>query len=79
VDTRLQWSGAFARAGTPGAIVAKLEAELRRVVVDAGVRERIRGLAYDPGGGTGADFARLIEEDIRVFSDVVRAAGLKFE
>jgi len=79
VDTRLQWSGAFARAGTPAAIVAKLEAELRRVVADAGVRERIRGLAYDPGGGTGADFARLIEEDIRVFSDVVRAAGLKFE
>jgi hypothetical protein len=36
-------------------------------------------LAYDPGGGTGADFARLIEEDIRVFSEVVRAAGLKFE
>lgn len=79
VDTRLQWSGAFARAGTPAAIVAKLEAELRRVVADAGVRERIRGLAYDPGGGTDADFARLIEEDIRVFSEVVRAAGLKFE
>ena len=79
VDTRLQWSGAFARAGTPAAIVAKLEAELRRVVADAGVRERIRGLAYDPGGGTGAEFARLVEEDIRVFSDVVRAAGLRFE
>jgi tripartite-type tricarboxylate transporter receptor subunit TctC len=43
------------------------------------VRERIRALAYDPGGGTGAEFARVVEEDIRVFSDVVRAAGLKFE
>jgi tripartite-type tricarboxylate transporter receptor subunit TctC len=79
VDTRLQWSGAFARAGTPGAIVAKLEAELRRVLADASVRERIRGMAYDPGGGTGAEFARLVEEDIRVFTNVVKAAGLKFE
>jgi tripartite-type tricarboxylate transporter receptor subunit TctC len=79
VDTRLQWSGAFARAGTPPPIVAKLETELRRVLADASVRERIRGIAYDPGGGTAAEFARLVEEDIRVFSEVVKAAGLKFE
>ena len=79
VDTRLQWSGAFARAGTPPAIVAKLEAELARVLADSAVRERIRAMAYDPGGGTAADFARLVEEDIRVFGEVVRAAGLKFE
>jgi len=79
MDTRVQWSGAFVRAGTPPAIVARLETELRRVLADAGVRERIRAMAYDPGGGTGAEFARVVEEDIRVFSDVVRAAKLKFE
>jgi tripartite-type tricarboxylate transporter receptor subunit TctC len=79
VDTRVQWSGAFARAGTPPAIAARLEAELARVLADAGVRDRIRAMAYDPGGGTGAEFARVVEEDIAVFSDVVRAAKLKFE
>jgi tripartite-type tricarboxylate transporter receptor subunit TctC len=79
VDTRAQWSGAFARAGTPPAILARLEAELARVLADPSVRGRIRAMAYDPGGGTGANFARLVEEDIRVFADVVRAAGLKFE
>ena len=79
VDTRVQWSGAFARAGTPGAILARLEAELARVLADSTMRERIRAMAYDPGGGTAADFARLVEEDIRVFGEVVRAAGLKFE
>jgi tripartite-type tricarboxylate transporter receptor subunit TctC len=79
VDIRAQWVGAFVRAGTPPAIVARLEAELRRVLADATVRERIRGIAYEPGGGTGADFAREIEEEIRVFGEAVRAAGLKFE
>jgi tripartite-type tricarboxylate transporter receptor subunit TctC len=79
LDMRVQWSGAFVRAGTPAAITARLEVELRRVLADAGVRERIRAMAYDPGGGTGAEFAEVIETDIRVFSDVVRAANLKFE
>jgi tripartite-type tricarboxylate transporter receptor subunit TctC len=79
MDTRVQWSGAFARAGTPPAIVARLEAELGRVLADAGVRDRIRAMAYDPGGGTGAEFARVVEADIRVFSEVVTAAKLKFE
>ncbi len=79
VDIRPQWSGAFVVAGTPPAIAAKLEAELRRALADAGVRDKIRAITYDPGGGTGEEFARRIDGDIRIFSDVVRAANLKFE
>jgi hypothetical protein len=48
------------------------------VLADAGVRGRIRAMAYDPGCGTGAEFALVIEEDIRAFSDVIMAK-LKFE
>jgi len=79
VDIRPQWSGAFVVAGTPPAIAAKLEAELRRALADAGVRDKIRAITYEPGGGTGEEFARRIDGDIRIFSDVVRAANLKFE
>jgi len=79
VEIRPQWSGAFVVAGTPPAIAAKLEAELRRALADAGVRDKIRAITYDPGGGTGEEFARRIDGDIRIFSDVVRAANLKFE
>jgi tripartite-type tricarboxylate transporter receptor subunit TctC len=79
MDTRVQWTGAFVRAGTPTVVAARLETELRRVLADAGVRERIRALAYDPGSATGAEFARVIEEDIRVYSGVITAAKLKFE
>jgi tripartite-type tricarboxylate transporter receptor subunit TctC len=79
MHTWVQWSGAFVRAGTPPPITARLEAELGRVLADASVRERIRAMAYDPGGANGAEFARVIEEDIRAFSDVITAAKLKFE
>jgi tripartite-type tricarboxylate transporter receptor subunit TctC len=79
VDIRLQWSGAFVIAGTPPAIVGKLEAELRRVLADTGVRTKIKAISYDAGGGPGDEFARQINADIKAYSDVVKAANLKFE
>jgi tripartite-type tricarboxylate transporter receptor subunit TctC len=66
-------------AGTPPAIVGKLEAELRRVLADADVRNRIKAISYDANGGPGVEFARVIDADIKVYSDVVRATNLKFE
>lgn len=79
VDIRLQWSGAFVIAGTPAAIVSKLGSELRRVLADTNVRNRIKAISYDAGGGPGDEFARLIDVDIKTYSDVVKAANLKFE
>jgi tripartite-type tricarboxylate transporter receptor subunit TctC len=79
VDIRLQWSGAFVIAGTPPAIVSKLESELRRVLADAGVRNKIKAISYDAGGGPGDEFARLIDADINVYWNVIKAANLKFE
>jgi tripartite-type tricarboxylate transporter receptor subunit TctC len=79
VDIRIQWSGAFVIAGTPPAVAGKLEAELRRVLADAGVRNKIKAISYDAGGGPGDEFARRIDADIKAYSEVVRAANLKFE
>ena len=73
------WSGVFVLAGTPGAIARKLETELRRALADAGVREKLKAMAVDPGGGTGEEFRKLIDADIKAFVEVVKAANLKFD
>ncbi len=79
VDIRL-WSGLFAPAATPPAIVAKLEKDLREAIGDPGVAEKLRAMAVDPGGGmASADFKRMIEADIVKYKDVVKAANLHFE
>ena len=78
VDVAL-WSGVFVLAGTPAAVRGKLEAELRRVLADEGVREKLRAMAVNPGGPVGDDFRRTIDTDIRRFADIVRQANLKFE
>jgi len=73
------WSGLFVSVNTPPAIVKKLDDAARRALADAGVREKLKGMAVDPGGGPGEEFRKRIERDITMFGDVVKAANLKFE
>ena len=79
VELKTQWIGAFLVAGTPAPIAKKLETALRQALADPGVRERIRGITYFPEGGPADEFRARIDGDIQAFSDVVKAANLKFE
>jgi tripartite-type tricarboxylate transporter receptor subunit TctC len=79
IDVRLQWIGAFATAGTPPAIVRKIEATMRQVLADPTVRDRLKAVAYTPDGRPGEEFRLLIDADIKAYSDVVKAANLKFD
>jgi len=78
VNTHL-WSGIFAPAGTPAPVVEKLTAEFGRALADAGVQEKLKAMAVTPGGPTGKEFARYIDEDIKTVSAVVKAANLTFQ
>ena len=73
------WSGVFVSAGTPPAIAHRLDTELRRALADGGVREKLKAMAVNPGGGPAEEFRKKIDGDIKVFADVVKAANLKFE
>lgn len=73
------WSGLFVSASTPPAIAHKLDTELRRALADGGVREKLKAMAVNPGGGPGEEFRKKIDGDIKVFADVVKTANLKFE
>jgi tripartite-type tricarboxylate transporter receptor subunit TctC len=73
------WSGIFAPAATPSAIVAKLEKALSQSIRDPEVSAKLRNLAVTPGGGSPDDFRRIVEDDIGKVRDVVKAANLKFE
>ena len=73
------WSGLFAPAGTPPAVANKLGTESRRALADPGVRDKLKAMAVNPGGGPGEEFRKAIDSDIKVFAGVVEAAHLKFE
>ena len=78
VSVRL-WSGLFISGMTPPTIKARLESAVRRALADAGVRDKLKAMATDPGGMSSEEFARVIEDDIKLFGEVSKAANLKFE
>jgi len=73
------WFGLLAPAGTPPAVVARLNKEVNDALALADVRERLAGLALEPGGGTPADFAKLIDADTRRYGEAIRRMGIKPE
>jgi tripartite-type tricarboxylate transporter receptor subunit TctC len=78
VDIHL-WSGFFAPAGTPPAIIAKLEKAMSEAIRDPGVSDKLKAMAVNPGGGPADEFKRMIDADIIKYAQVVKAANLHFE
>jgi tripartite-type tricarboxylate transporter receptor subunit TctC len=78
VDIKL-YSGYFVPTGTPPAIVAKLEAALRKAIADPDVNSKLKAMAVTPGGQPGSEFKAMIDNDIKVLSEVIKAANLKFD
>jgi tripartite-type tricarboxylate transporter receptor subunit TctC len=78
VDIQI-WSGVFAPANTPHAVVKKLEAAVRSAIQDSDVRRKLKAMAVNPGGGSGDEFRRMIDADIIKYVGIVKAANLTFE
>ena len=76
LDVQL-WAGLFAPAGTPPAIVRKLEDEVARVLNSADVVQRFATLTISPGGATGAELASLMAAEIVRWSEVAKKANIK--
>ncbi|MBK6613357.1 tripartite tricarboxylate transporter substrate binding protein [Ottowia sp.] len=71
--------GLFAPAGTPAAVVERLNAEVNRLLKDPDVRRRIEAADNVPTGGSAADFARLIASESASNARVIRQAGIQAE
>jgi tripartite-type tricarboxylate transporter receptor subunit TctC len=71
------WYGVLAPAGTPRAIVTRLNAEIVAVVQSPEMKDRLATMATEPMTSTPDEFADLIRREIVKWGKVVRTAGLK--
>ncbi|HYL89988.1 MAG TPA: tripartite tricarboxylate transporter substrate binding protein [Burkholderiales bacterium] len=71
------WQGLFAVAGTPHEIVARLQAEVAKVLRMPEVRERLAGLGADGVGSTPEQFAAFVREENARWSKVIREKGIR--
>jgi tripartite-type tricarboxylate transporter receptor subunit TctC len=71
--------GMLAPAGTPKAIVDKLNAEINAALKMPDVRAKLEAAGIEIQGGTPQDYAALIKSDLAKWSRVVKAAGIAME
>lgn len=73
----LTWVGVFLPAGTPPAIVAKLNEHLNKVLGQPETEARLHAASLERQGGSAADFAKYLEAETAKWQRVVRETGVK--
>jgi len=73
------WFGVFGPAGTPKAVVERLNMEVNKVLADPAIRERFALLGFEPAGGTPGEFAAVVQRDAAKWSKVIKDANVRAE
>ena len=71
------WFGVSAPAGTPEAIVSKINTELMAVMALPTVRDKLQGQGMEVLGGTPAQYLDFIRAETERWGRIVRASGAK--
>jgi tripartite-type tricarboxylate transporter receptor subunit TctC len=71
------WVGLFAPAGTPAAVVDKLDAEATKVLKTEGLRKQLNALGTDAFPLSQTAFAERIKDDAARYATVIEKIGLR--
>ena len=73
------WFGVVAPAGTPAAVVDRLNREIAAAAAAPEIRERALAAGAEPLTSSPQEFAALIRDEIRKWGQVIRTAGIKLQ
>jgi tripartite-type tricarboxylate transporter receptor subunit TctC len=73
------WYGVFVPAKTPKPIVARLNAEINRIMALPDVKERLSKDGVDPAGSTPEQLNAIVQNEKKMWSKVIRQANIKIQ
>lgn len=73
------WYALFAPAGTPRAVVAKLNAEIGRILAEPAMAQRLTGQGSEPRPSTPEALSEIMRADTKRIAPVIRALGLRVD
>jgi tripartite-type tricarboxylate transporter receptor subunit TctC len=71
--------GFLAPAGTPKAVIARLNADINAALKLLDVRAKLEAAGVEIQGGSPQDYAALIKDDLAKWGKVIKAAGIPME
>jgi tripartite-type tricarboxylate transporter receptor subunit TctC len=75
----VNWYMLVAPAGTPRAVIDRLNAESVKAMNAADIRERLSGLGGEPASGSPEEAAAFLSREYEQWGKVIREAGIKAE
>lgn len=73
------WFGIFVPLKTPNTIVAKISADIDKVLKTPQVRKEMLDRGIEPSGGTSEEFAELIKADQQKWSKLIQDKNIKID
>jgi tripartite-type tricarboxylate transporter receptor subunit TctC len=77
MEVLASWTGMFAPAKTPAAVLVRLEEEIRKATETAAYRDRLTSIGVIPVGSAPAEFKPFVAEQVKLVADIVKAAGIE--
>jgi tripartite-type tricarboxylate transporter receptor subunit TctC len=75
----LAWNGVLVAAGTPPAVIARLNREINAVLKEPEVVQKMQAQGFDLIGGSPEDFGALIRGEATKWAPVIKQVGLKVD
>ena len=75
----LAWNGLFTAAGTPNAVITKINADVNTALRDPAVVALLDSQGLTAVGGSAEDFKRLLEADAKRWGVIIQKAGNKLD
>jgi tripartite-type tricarboxylate transporter receptor subunit TctC len=72
-----QWYGILTTAGAPADVIARIQASIKRVAGDAGVKDRLITLGGEPASSTPEEYSALIRSETEKYAKIVKDANIK--
>jgi tripartite-type tricarboxylate transporter receptor subunit TctC len=72
-----QWIGMFAPAGTPPAIIVRLNAEVGKALADPAVRKSFLDAAQEPVAGSTEQFSQFVGQEFAKYARLVKELNIK--
>jgi len=73
------WFGVSAPAGTPAAVVDRLQTALAKVMANADFRGKLAEQGLTPIGAPQAEFVKFLHDEDRKWAPIIKAANIKLD
>ena len=73
----VSWQAIFVPAGTPAPVVDRLHGEIRKILAQADMQERLRSFGMEPADMTTTEIGTFQKAEVEKWAQVIKAAGIK--